>query len=129
VVDIENELYTHIKSLLPSSVTFSPEYVRTPSTFPFVSMDVKDNTLYNPDSSGSEKFCRIMVQFDFYSNKKSGKKQECKTFVKTVDTAMNAIGFSRTSLSPTPNLEDSTIFRITSRYTGVVDTNKTIYRG
>ena len=128
MIDIENELYTHIKSLLPSSVTFAAEFVRTPSSFPFVSMQVRDNTLYNPDSSGLENYCRIMIQFDVYSNKNSGRKQECKSIISTIDTAMNALGFSRISLSPTPNLEDSTIFRLTARYTGVVDINKTIWR-
>lgn len=128
MIDIENELYTHMSQYLKSSVTFSPEFVRKPAKFPFVSMYVMDNTLYSPDSGETEKFCKILVQFDIYSNKTSGRKQECKDIAKLIDVAQATLGFSRISLSPTPNIDDATIYRITSRYTGIVDTTKTIYR-
>lgn len=125
MIDIENELFTYIKPFVPA--TFSAEFIREPASFPFVSMMVKDNTFVNPDSSGTEKFCRIMVEFNTYSNKKSGKKQECKKIANSIDEAMAAIGFQRIVYSPTPNI-DETIFRLTTRYVGVVDTDKNIYR-
>lgn len=128
MIDIENGLYTYIKSKISANVNFTPEFVRNPASFPHVDMVVQDNTFHAPDNSGEEHMSKILVQFNFYSNKKSGRKQECKTLANTVDDAMRAIGFYRIRLSPAPNIEDATIYRMAGMYSAVVDVNKTVYR-
>ena len=56
------------------------------------------------------------------------KKQECKKLMKTADTILSALNLTRVFCRPTPNLEDSTIYRITARYRAVVDKKNNIYR-
>jgi hypothetical protein len=63
-----------------------------------------------------------------YSNKKSGKKSECKAIASLIDDEMAALGFSRSMLQPIPNMDDATIYRMTGRYRAVVSKDKIIYR-
>lgn len=128
MIDIENELYTYIKSKISANVNFTPEFVRNPASFPHVSMVVQDDTFHAPDNSGKKHQSKILAHFNFYSNKKSGRKQECKTLANTVDDAMWAIGFYSIGLPPAPNIEDATIYRITRMYSAVVDVDMTVYR-
>ena len=63
-----------------------------------------------------------------YSNKTSGKKEECKKLMKTIDGTLSGLNLVRTFCQPTPNLEDATVYRITARYRAIVDKDLMIYR-
>ena len=133
MIDCENEIFDAVAKAVRAfnpSVSISGEYVRTPSKFPFVSLIEMSNTAYDrTQTDGSlENHASVMYEVNVYSNKKSGKKSECKAIASLIDNEMATLGFSRTMLQPIPNMDDATIYRITGRYTAVISKDKAIYR-
>ena len=133
MIDCENEIFSKIaesvRAAYPSAFV-SSEYVRTPSKFPFVSLIEMSNTAYDrtQSSGGLENHASLMYEVNVYSNKKSGKKSECKEIAALIDNELAALGFSRTMLQPIPNMDDATIYRMTGRYTAVISKDKKLYR-
>lgn len=133
MINCENEIFSvvaeAVKKVYPSAF-ISGEYVRTPSKFPFVSLIEMSNTAYDrTQTSGClENHASLMYEVNVYSNKKSGKKSECKAIAALIDNELATLGFSRTMLQPIPNMDDATIYRMTGRYTAVVSKDKKIYR-
>lgn len=130
MIDIENMLFTKVKNGLPKTVKTSTTYSRVQSEFPLVTLVVMDNSVYEPfiDSGRIENAASIMVEVNAYSNKTSGKKEECKKLIKSVDDTLSGLNLVRIFCQPTPNLEDATVYRITARYRAIVDKNLMIYR-
>ena len=130
MIDIENMLFTKMKNALPKTVKTGAMYTNSQSEFPFVTLIVMDNSIYDRfiDSGRIENAVEIMVEVNVYSNKTSGKKEECKKLMKTVDETLSELNLVRTFCQPTPNLEDATIYRMTARYRAIVDKNLMIYR-
>lgn len=130
MIDIENMLFTAVKNALPETVTCGTMYQQTKSEFPYVSLYVLDSTVYEPfiDSARIENAVDITVEVNVYSNKTDGKKEECKSLMKTVDDTLLGLHLTRIFCQPTPNLEDATVYRMTARYRAVVDRNQNIYR-
>ena len=133
MIDCENEIFNAIAKAVREShpsVFISGEYIRTPSKFPFVSLIEMSNTAYDrTQTSGSlENHASVMYEVNVYSNKKSGKKSECKAIASLIDNEMATLGFSRTMLQPIPNMDDATIYRMTGRYTAVISRDNAIYR-
>ena len=133
MIDVENEIFSKVaesvRAAYPSAFV-SGEYVRTPSKFPFVSLIEMSNTAYDrtQSSEGLENHASLMYEVNVYSNKKSGKKSECKAIAALIDNELAALGFSRTMLQPIPNMDDATIYRMTGRYTAVISKDKKLYR-
>ena len=122
--NIENILFTEIATELRSQfsgIKVSGEYVKSPAGFPFVSIVESDNYMSHLDNSGTEKYSTVMYEINVYSNKTSGKKAEARSIISVIDEMMYARNFTRLSMSPAPNLEDSTIYRITARYRAETD--------
>ena len=133
MIDIENEVFNHVATemkLRYPSVFVTGEYVRSPSSFPCVMLMEMDNAMYRitQTTSNLENHVRVMYELNVYSNKVTGKKSECKEIAAFVDAELQKLGFTRTMLHPTPNMEDATIYRITGRYIAVVSQDKIIYR-
>lgn len=133
MINVENEIFSIVSKSVREkypSVFISGEYVRTPSKFPFVSLIEMSNTAYDrTQTSGNlENHASLMYEVNVYSNKRSGKKTECKEIATLIDDELAALGFSRTMLQPIPNLDDATIYRMTGRYTAVISKDKTLYR-
>lgn len=55
------------------------------------------------------------------------KKTECRSIMKVVDDMMYQRNFRRISLSPIPNMENATIYRLVARYVAITD-GTTMYR-
>lgn len=68
-----------------------------------------------------------MFEINVYSNKAEGKKTECKKIIKEINDALYSMNFRRTAMTPVPNMEDATIYRITSRFRVATD-GKHFYR-
>lgn len=130
--DIENEIFTRIANDLRGKfdgIYITGEYLRNPPKFPHVSIEEADSFLEPGllDTSDEEQYRTVMYEVNVYSNKASGKKAEAKRIMDVVDALMYAMNLIRVARTPVPNMEDATIYRITSRYEGLTDGNS-IYR-
>lgn len=133
MIDIENEVYSSVESVLRAefpNIFMVGEYVPAPASFPCVSFVEVINSIYRRSSTNEEieNHAVITYEANVYSNKSKGKKSECKKIIKLIDSKMAELGFIRRFLQPIPNIADATIYRILGRYQGVVDKNKIIYR-
>lgn len=132
MIDIESQVFTLIATKLRSKfkdITVASTLTDIPATFPFVSIVEGDNYTYvkSLDSSRREEHATVMYEINVYSNKSSGKKQECKNIYVTIDSELIKLGFTRISKSPFSN-ETATIYRIVGRYIAVVSKEGKIYR-
>ena len=130
--DIENQVYTPIAQEVRSRFSnafVTGEYIKAPSKFPHISIVEVDNyTSYrHMDTAATEAYSTVMYEVNVYSNKTAGKKTECRQIMELIDSMMYARNFTRLSLTPVPNLEDATIYRITARYRAETD-GTNIYR-
>ena len=132
MIDIEKLIYTPIAEALRKrfkGIAVSGEYVNAPPKFPYVSIVEQDNYMSanRLDSSDREKFSTLMYEVNVYSDKAGGKKSVCRKIMRFVDDLMYAKNFRRISLSPVPNLENATIYRLVARYKAETD-GTTLYR-
>ena len=133
MIDIETEVFNTISTEIRNAykgIFMTGEYVKSPPSFPCVSLIETDNQVYrNTRDSGSiENHAQVLYEVNVYSNKTSGKKAQCKEIIAFIDSKMEALGFTRTLMNPVPNEEDATVYRMVARYRAIVSKNKTIYR-
>ena len=133
MIDIENAVFnrvaTKVQEVFPD-IFMTGEYVNSPASFPAVSLVEMDNAtrVETMDSGSNENHTNVMYEVNVYSNKTVGKKSECKAIIALIDEEMLAMGFSRSTLTPVPNENDSTIYRMVGRYRATVSSSNTIYR-
>ncbi len=132
MIDIENQIYTPIAKALRNEfpgIFISGEYINAPSSFPYVSIVEQDNyaTQAHMDSGDTEAFSTLMYEVNVYSNKSVGKKAVCREIMTFIDNMMYLNNFRRISLSPVPNMENATIYRLVARYRAETD-GTNIYR-
>lgn len=133
MIDIESEVFNIVSKATRAKypkIYMTGEYVKSPPSFPCVSLIETDNQIYRNtrDSGTIENHAQVLYEVNVYSNKTSGKKAECKAIIAFIDTQMEKLGFTRTLMNPVPNEEDATIYRMIARYRAIVSKNKTIYR-
>ena len=133
MINVENEIFNiiakEVREKYPG-IYITGEYVRTPPSFPCISLVEMDNVAYTRTQSNDsvENHVELMYEVNVYSNKTSGKKSECKEIIALIDNKLAAIGFSRTMLQPIPNMDDATIYRMTGRYRAVASKDNKIFR-
>lgn len=105
------------------------EVVFAPASFPHVSIVESDNSVYErtQDSSSMENHASLVYETNVYSNKKTGKKTECKAIIEEIDKTLAEIGFTRIMLNQIQNA-DPGIYRMIGRYKAIISTDKIIYR-
>lgn len=133
MVDRENEVFTDVATALRreySGIFVTGEYVPVPQKFPYVSIVEADN--YTPErlisSADTEKHAAVMYEISVYSNLASGKKNQAKKILNTIDDKVLSMGFKRASVTVVPNEQSASIYRIVARYTGIVtQSENTVY--
>lgn len=133
MIDIESQVFHTVANKVHErfpNIFMTGEYVKSPPSFPAVSLMEMDNTIREDtvDSGSSENHVNVMYEANVYSNKTSGKKSECKEIIAFIDAQMLAMGFVRVALTPVPNEYDSTIYRMVARYRASVSANHSIFR-
>lgn len=139
MIDIENIIYTTLKKVLINECKLNPQFISTeivlkPKNYPWVTIIEMMNIPYSKTQTNDdiENHVDVVYEINVYTNDKNGKKSRCKKIISTVDTKMKNLGFRRIMLSPIPNANDPTIYRIIARYEAIVSKeNKekyTIYR-
>lgn len=133
MIDIENAVFnrvvTKVREVFPD-IFMTGEYVNSPASFPAASLVEMDNAtrIETIDSGSNENHANVMYEANVYSNKTTGKKSECKAIIALIDEEMLAMGFSRSTLTPVPNENDSTIYRMVGRYRATVSSDHKIFR-
>lgn len=127
--DIFNIVAKAVRNVYPD-IYISGEYVKSPPKFPAVSLVEMDNSAYirTQTSDNVENHAELMYEVNIYSNKKSGKKSECKSIAALIDNELATLNFSRIMLQPIPNMDDATIYRMTGRYRAVASKDNVIFR-
>ena len=133
MIDIENQVFDRVAKRVREQfpgIFMTGEYVSSPSSFPAASLMEMDNSIRETtvDSGSNENHANVMYEANVYSNKKTGKKSECKKIMALIDEEMTAMGFVRFTLTPVPNEYDSTIYRMVARYRAAVSCDHKIYR-
>lgn len=133
MIDMENEIFNEVSERVRTkypNIFMTGEYVKSPSSFPCVSLVEADNATFrnSQTSDGKENHAAVMYELNVYSNKTKGKKAECKEIVAFIDEILMELNFTRLMLEPVPNQDEATIYRMLGRYRAVISKNKTIYR-
>lgn len=133
MIDMENEIFNEVSERVRATypnIFMTGEYVKSPSSFPCVSLVEADNATFrnSQTSDGKENHAAVMYELNVYSNKTKGKKAECKEIVAFIDEILMELNFTRLMLEPVPNQDEATIYRMLGRYRAVISKNKTIYR-
>ena len=124
MIDCENEVYSRVATVLREKfpgIDIAGDYVKAPSSFPHVSITQSDNAVISGRMTGSAEMAQVMFEVNVYSNKAEGKKTECKTIMNEIDKTLFAMNFKRLALTPVPNMEDATIYRLVARYRVATD--------
>ena len=121
MIDVENEVYTMLAQALRAEfpgIDVASEVVSAPASFPHVSCYMGDDYTPIREQTGknTETFAVMMFQIDIYSNKEQGRKTECKNISKFISDFLFRHNFIRTANIPTPNMNNTSIYRITQRY-------------
>ena len=124
MIDIESFVFSRVSEKLRNTfddIFVSGEYIDAPAKFPAVTLiEVNNSVLPSMRTTTVENGTTVLYEVNVFSNKIGYKKSEAKDILEIIDAEMSAIGFMRTMAQPTPNLADSTIYRITARYSGVI---------
>lgn len=122
-----NEVATELRATYPN-IFVAGEFNDAPAKFPAVTIVEADNSVLQKMSTlNIENAVSVMYEVNVFSNIISGKKQETKKILATIDEVFASLGFTRTMCNPVANLQDNKIYRMVARYTGVCDKNYTIY--
>ena len=133
MINVENIVFdrvvTRVREVFPD-IYMTGEYVKAPPSFPAASLVEMDNStrVETIDSGSNENHANVMYEVNVYSNKACGKKTECKEIIALIDEEMLSMGFARSTLTPVPNENDSTIYRMVGRYRAAVSADHKIFR-
>ena len=129
--DCENEVFTRIATVLRAEfpgIDLATEYVKSPSVFPHVSVVMADNSIIpERQDTGQGETNLVMFEINIYSNKANSKKSECKAIARAIDSLLYSMNFRRLALTPVPNMENASIYRLVARYRVATD-GKYFYR-
>lgn len=133
MINVENEIFnivsTKVRDNYPN-IFMTGEYVKSPPSFPCVSLIEVDNQVYRNTRSTDciENHVQVLYEINVYSNKIKGKKAECKEIISLIDNRMDRLGFTRIMMNPIPNEDKATIYRMVARYRAIVSKDNVIFR-
>lgn len=132
IIDIESEVFNRVSDVVSAvypTAFITGEYVKSPSEFPAISLVEMENIHYEKTMTvNPENHVTVTYEVNVYSNLLKGKKAECKAIFSVVDKELASMGFTRAALTHVPNMDDSTIYRMTGRYRAVISADHIIYR-
>lgn len=128
MIDPEPYVYDAVASALKERfegvnvrTEYNPNQETTKKSFPLVTIEMIDIS-DNQKSRTAKGATAVEVTFECntYSNDVTNRKDEAKEIIYFANDEFEKLGFVIRSCSPTPNLSDNTIFRMTARYWGIV---------
>nr|DAE46526.1 MAG TPA: hypothetical protein [Caudoviricetes sp.] len=132
MIDIEKQIYTPIAKAAREKfpgLTVRGVYVKSPPKLPLLTIVEQDNYTVKArmDSSDTERFATVLYEVNIYSNNSDEKKSNCREIMRFVDNLFYRMNFTRLSMTPVPNMNDATIYRLNVRYQAATDGEK-MYR-
>lgn len=107
----------------------SGEYVDAPEKFPAVTVfQINSSVIQRMRTLNMENAASVAFEVNVYDNTTGYKKQKVKEIMSDIDDILARLGLARTMCSPTSNLADATIYRMTARYEAAVDEDLWIYQ-
>lgn len=105
------------------------EYIDAPPSFPAVSIVEGDNYIDvgKMSTKANEEYSVVMYEVEVYTNLKVGKITQARNILASIDAILYDLNFTRLSMTPVPNLANTSIYRLVARYEAVTD-GTTLYR-
>ncbi len=130
MIDIEPTIYTTVHDAIlveHPTATISDVPPEADAKFPFVTIREESNRTYKKtlDGAPAEHHAIIVYEISAYSNKQTGRKQECKAIMEVADRIMQGMKFVRVQRHELPTV-DRTIMRLYARYEAVVEEPETV---
>ena len=127
MIDIESKVISEIKTALATDYPDLPLYstmTRIPEKMPCACVEEIDNYVYKNAMTTSriENVAEVTYEVNVYSNKKKGKKAECKAIFQIIDTTLSKMGFIREYTKPV-TLDSGTVYQYIARYTTLATQN------
>ncbi len=131
MINNASEIFTRLTTALQnadSSVKTSSVYTNSPSSYPFVSIELIENSIYERgvDSGDMENFANISYEINVYARGDT-KMSDCYKLLGVADNFMKSIGFARIILTPMQD-QNETQYRLVARYEAVVGKDLKVYR-
>ena len=131
MINNSSEMFTRITTALQeydSSVKTSSVYTNSPSSYPFVSVEMVMNDVYEQgiDSGDIENFADMSYEINVYSKGDTRMSRAWK-LLEVADNVMKSVGYLRVSATPMQD-QNETLYRIIARYEGVVSKDLKVYR-
>lgn len=129
MIDITNEILTKLKLELVD-IDVKTSYPTGKSVFPCVVIEEIDNSHFTStkDSAGFH-HSNIGFEINIFTIG-TAKMTSAKKIRNQIDNLIvGTYGMNRNVSRPTPNFLDENVYKYTMRYSGVIDNEKTIYRG
>lgn len=101
------------------------EYTPAPPSFPAVSIIEADNYTDTDTLSTApdEEYSIVMFEVEVYTNLERGKKQQAREILAFIDAILYDLNFTRLSMTPVPNMANTSIYRLVARYRAETDGN------
>lgn len=125
MIDVEFKIFDTVATALRSrfdGIFVGSDYTDVPNSFPAVTLVEASNIVVQSmrTAQNIENGAQVMWEANVFSNKASGRKQEARQIMASLDEQMAALGFTRTVMNAIPNVNDATIYRLVARYTGTI---------
>lgn len=130
MVDFYNEIFTKFKTSIGDDCKVGGEYTRTPTVFPYMTLEEISNTDVRElmDNSAEGEFSRVQYRLQVFSNNTTGKKIECRGLFNEADKILQNMGFRRISFMTNPDVYNSTIYQISATYESIISSQGQLYR-
>jgi len=128
IAKIFDPIATQLRSQF-DGIYVTGEYVDAPPRFPAVSIIEADNYVdYDKMSSrADEEYSIVMYEVEVYTNLESGKQMQAREILSAIDAILYDLNFTRLSMTPVPNMANTSIYRLVARYRAETD-GTTLYR-
>lgn len=131
MINVFNEVYTLLVNALANydnTIKTSSVYTNTPSSYPFVSLEEIDNSVYQKgsDCCEIENYANVEYEVNVYTQN-ANKKSKADGISQVVDELLKSKGFTRITRNILQDTNETT-YRVIMRYSGVVSKNQVVYR-
>ena len=131
MINNASEIFDRITTALKSSdsaVKTSSVYVNAPSSYPFVSIELIEDSVYElgVDSGDIENFANMTYELNVYT-KGDTRMSKAYKLLGVADDLLKSIGFTRIIIQPMQD-QNETLYRIIARYEAVVGKDLKVYR-